>query len=106
MIAWLSLFAAGALEVIWAVALRGSEGFTKPLPALLAVISAGLSLLLLSIALRTLPLSLAYVVWVGIGAAGVTIYGIFVLSEASSPLKFISIAMIATGTAALALFNE
>ena len=71
MIAWLVLLAAGALEVVWAAALKASEGFSRPLPSIVGLAAAALSLFLLAVALRSLPVSVAYAVWVSIGMAGV-----------------------------------
>lgn len=104
--AWVALVIAGGLEIIWAAALKQSAGFTRPGPAILGLLAAALSLLLLSISLRSLPVSLAYAVWMGIGTAGVAIYGVVALGEAVSPLKLISTALIAAGVAGLASSGE
>ncbi|HZH03492.1 MAG TPA: multidrug efflux SMR transporter [Myxococcaceae bacterium] len=82
--AWLSLTLAGLLEVVWALALARSDGFTRPRPAAVAVSAAVASFLLLSFALRRLPVGTAYTVWVGIGAAGVVLAGIFLEGEQAS----------------------
>lgn len=102
MTAWIYLLAAGGMEIVWAAALKASDGFTRPAPAVFGLLTAALSLLLLSLALRSLPVSIAYAVWVGIGTAGVAIYGIFVLGETSSPIKAASIALIGLGVVGLA----
>lgn len=102
MSAWVILIFAGGLEIVWAAALKASNGFTRPLPAALGLVMAALSLVLLSLALRSLPVSLAYAVWVGIGTAGVALYGIFVLGEAVNFTKAASIVMIGFGVAGLA----
>lgn len=106
MMAWALLFVAGGLEIVWAAALKESAGFSRPGPAALGLVTAALSLLLLSLALRSLPVSLAYAVWVGIGTAGVAIYGVIALGEAVSPARIISIALIGVGVAGLASANE
>lgn len=100
--AWLLLFAAGALEIGWAAALKASEGLSRPLPAVLGLAGAGLSLLLLSVALRSLPVSIAYAIWVGIGATGVAAYGVLVLGEPLGAAKAAFLAMIGVGVAGLA----
>lgn len=102
MMAWVYLIAAGALEVGWAVALKASDGFSRPLPAVFGVTMAALSLFLLSLALRSMPASLAYPVWVGIGVAGVAAYGVVVLGEGLSLFKLASISLIGLGVAGLA----
>lgn len=106
MMAWVLLVVAGGLEIVWAAALKASAGFSRPLPAVLGLVTAALSLFLLSWALRSLPVSLAYAVWVGIGTAGVAIYGVVVLGEAASPIKIASLAMISIGVAGLASVQE
>lgn len=100
--AWIYLIVAGGLEIGWAVALKASDGFSRPLPAVLGITMAALSLFLLSLALRSMPASLAYPVWVGIGVAGVAAYGAIVLGEALSPFKLASIILIGLGVAGLA----
>lgn len=100
--AWIYLIVAGGLEIGWAVTLKASDGFSRPLPAVLGITMAALSLFLLSLALRSMPASLAYPVWVGIGVAGVAAYGAIVLGEALSPFKLASIILIGLGVAGLA----
>ena len=102
MAAWLCLLAAGALEIGWAAALKASHGFSRPAPAALGLAGAALSLVLLSAALRTLPVSMAYAVWVGIGTAGVAVYGMLVLGESVGVAKVAFLAMIGIGAVGLA----
>jgi quaternary ammonium compound-resistance protein SugE len=104
--AWLSLIAAGALEVVWAAALKASEGFARAVPAVLGLTAAALSLFLLAIALRSLPVSIAYPVWVGIGTAGIAVYGVAVLGEAIGATKLAFLALIAIGVVGLGLGRE
>lgn len=106
MTAWVLLVAAGGLEVVWAAALKASEGFSRPALAIFGLATAALSLFLLSLALRSLPVGPAYAVWVGIGTAGIAIYGIVALGEAAGPAKFAFLAMIGIGVAGLASLNE
>jgi quaternary ammonium compound-resistance protein SugE len=73
--AWLLLFIAGLLEVCWAVGLKYTEGFTRPLPTVLTISAMVASMGLLGLAVRTLPIGTAYAVWTGIGAAGTVIAG-------------------------------
>ena len=85
--AWIILFIAGLFEVGWAIGLKYTDGFTKFWPSVLTLAGIALSMLLLSIAARTLPIGTAYSVWVGIGAAGAVILGIVLLNEPANPLR-------------------
>jgi Membrane transporters of cations and cationic drugs len=100
---WILLFTAGLLEVVWATAIKYTEGFTKLGPSLFTLGAMGLSFYLLSVALRTLPLGTGYAVWVGIGAVGTAIAGIIMFDEAVTPLKLISLALVIAGIAGLKL---
>ncbi|MGZ5434153.1 MAG: DMT family transporter [Thermoanaerobaculia bacterium] len=79
--AWIQLFLAGLLEICWAVGLKYTDGFRKPLPSLFVLITLAGSMLLLASAARTLPIGTAYAVWVGIGALGAAILGVVLLRE-------------------------
>lgn len=100
---WLILFLAGLLEILWAVGLRQSAGFTRPLPSILTLLAMVFSLYLLSLALRTLPLGTAYAVWVGIGAVGTAIAGMLLFDEPASPLRLASLLLVVLGIAGLKL---
>ncbi|MGC1273287.1 MAG: multidrug efflux SMR transporter [Planctomycetaceae bacterium] len=78
---WVYLLVAGLLEIGWAVGLKYTEGFTKPVPSLLTGLAIAASMLLLSIAARTIPIGTAYAIWTGIGAAGAAAIGILFLGE-------------------------
>ncbi|WP_417512203.1 quaternary ammonium compound efflux SMR transporter SugE [Methylophaga sp.] len=95
--AWLALVVAGLLEVVWAAGLKYSEGLTKLGPSLLALVTVALSLWLLGVAMKTLPLGTAYGVWVGIGAIGTVIFGIVFLSEPATIARLFSILLILSG---------
>lgn len=103
MIAWVLLFVAGALEVVWAAALKASHGFSRPVAATIGLATAALSLFLLSVALRSLSVTVAYTVWVGAGMAGVAAYGMIALDEPSGILKLASIALVGIGIIGLAI---
>lgn len=92
--AWLLLIVAGLLETGWAIGLKYSDGFTRPIPSLLTAIGLILSMLLLSLAARTLPIGTAYAVWVGIGAAGTAVLGIALLGEQVSAGRIFFLAML------------
>jgi quaternary ammonium compound-resistance protein SugE len=79
--AWVQLLLAGLLEVCWAVGLKYTDGFRKPLPSLFVVVTLAGSMFLLASAARTLPIGTAYAVWVGIGALGAAILGVLLLRE-------------------------
>lgn len=100
---WLILTIAGLLEVVWAVGLKYSEGFTRFWPSVGTVIAMVLSVVLLSLAMRSLPMGTAYAVWVGIGAVGTVIMGIFLFNEPTSAMRLISVAMIIIGIVGLKL---
>lgn len=102
-IAWSLLFAASALEVVWATALKSSNGFARPWPSLLCISAATASFALLSYALRTLPLSVGYAVWVGLGAAGAAMAGFAVFGESLSLSRVACIGLIVLGVAGLKL---
>ena len=100
---WSILFLAGLLEVAWAIGLRHSAGFTRPLPSVLTLLAMGISFYLLGLALRTLPLGTAYAVWVGIGAVGTAIAGMLLFAEPASPLRLASLLLVVVGIAGLKL---
>lgn len=87
--AWFLLIIAGLLEVGWAIGLKYTEGFTKPIPSVLTIIGIGLSMFLLSVAARTLPIGTAYGVWVGVGAVGTAILGIVLFKEPASAARIL-----------------
>lgn len=100
---WVLLAAAGVLEVVWAVGLKHTHGFTRPWPSLVTVGAMAASLYLLSLALRALPLGTAYAIWVGIGAVGTTAAGALIFGEALTPLKLLSLVLIVAGIVGLKL---
>lgn len=99
--AWFILLVAGLLEVGWAIGLKYTEGFTKPLPTVLTVLAMGASVGLLGLALRTLPVGTAYAVWTGIGAVGTAILGMVLFGEAATALRLACIALIVAGIVGL-----
>jgi quaternary ammonium compound-resistance protein SugE len=101
--AWTILILAGAFEIGWAVGLKWTDGFTRPLPSALTALSMVVSLGLLGLALRHLPLGTAYAVWTGIGTVGTAILGIWLFGEAASPLRLACIGLIVAGIAGLKL---
>jgi quaternary ammonium compound-resistance protein SugE len=101
--AWVWLGLAGLLEVGWAVGLKFTEGFTRLVPSVLTLVAMALSIGMLGIALKTLPVGTAYAVWTGIGAVGTAVVGMLVLGEAATAARIGGIALIAAGIATLKL---
>jgi quaternary ammonium compound-resistance protein SugE len=99
--AWIILGLAGLFEVGWAVGLKYTQGFTRLTPSVLTVISMAVSLGLLGLALRTLPLGTAYAVWTGIGSIGTAILGIWLFGESASPVRLACIGLIVAGLVGL-----
>ena len=103
--AWLLLVAAGLLEIVWAVALKYTGGFTRFWPSAVGITGAVVSFVMLAAALKSLPVGTAYAVWVGIGAIGVAAVGIGALGEAASPSRLLCLALIVTGIVGLRLIE-
>ncbi|WP_425408961.1 DMT family transporter [Hyphococcus sp.] len=95
--AWIYLFFAGLLEIVWAYSMKQSMGFTRLAPAIITIISMFASFGLLSIAMKTLPLGTAYTVWTGIGAVGAFLVGIFILNEQAGALRLLAAGLIVSG---------
>jgi quaternary ammonium compound-resistance protein SugE len=101
--AWLVLVLAGLFEVGWAVGLKFTEGFTRVWPTLATVASMVVSLGLLGLALRTLPLGTAYAVWTGVGTVGTALLGIVLFGEPAGAIRLACIALIVAGIVGLRL---
>lgn len=95
--AWIILVVAGIFEIGWAVGLKYTEGFTRLVPTIFTAVSLILSMGLLGIALRTLPLGTAYAVWTGIGTIGTAILGILIFREPATVARLVCIGLILTG---------
>lgn len=95
--AWTYLFIAGVLEIGWAIGLKYTEGFTKLTPSVLTIASMIASILMLGLALKTLPIGTAYAVWTGIGAVGTAVLGIYLFSEPATAARLASIGLIVAG---------
>ena len=94
---WIILFCAGLFEVGWAVGLKYTDGFTRPLPTVLTVAAMAISLGLLGLAMKELPLGTAYAIWTGVGAVGTVIAGIMLFGESMALIRLASVALIITG---------
>ena len=101
--AWLWLTLAGVLEIVWAIGLKYTDGFTKLWPTVGTVASMAISLGLLGIAMKSLPVGTAYAVWVGVGAVGTAILGMVLLGEPANAGRMISLGLIIAGIIGLKL---
>jgi len=100
---WTLLFLAGLFQVAWAVGLKYTDGFTKPMPTTLTVGAMVASVVLLGLAVKQLPLGTAYAVWTGIGTIGTVILGIVLLGDSAAPVRIACLALIVTGIVGLKL---
>ena len=100
---WIILVIAGLLEVVWAIGLKYTHGFTRLTPSVITLTAMIVSIVLLSWAMRSLPVGTAYAVWTGIGAVGAAITGILLLGESASLARIASLALIVAGIIGLKL---
>jgi quaternary ammonium compound-resistance protein SugE len=98
---WLILLLAGLMEIGWAIGLKYTDSFSRLIPSVLTLCAMAISVWLLSLAMKTLPVGTAYAVWTGIGAVGTVILGIILFNEPATLLRFICIGMIVAGIAGL-----
>ena len=103
--AWVILFIAGLCEIGWAVGLKYTDGFTRFWPTVFTGVSLVISMALLGIAVRTLPLGTAYAVWTGIGAVGTVILGIFLFKEPATVVRLVCVGLIVAGILGLKFFS-
>ncbi|MFO1006212.1 MAG: multidrug efflux SMR transporter [Planctomycetaceae bacterium] len=101
--AWILLIFAGVLEVVWAYFMKQSNGFTKPGPSIITIVTMIASFALLSISMKSLPLGTAYTIWTGIGSVGAFLVGMWVLGEPASAIRILAAAFIITGLAMMKL---
>ena len=103
--AWFYLFAAGFFEVVWVVAMKYAQGFTKPFASVVMVIGMILSVGLLGLAVKTIPLGTGYAIWTGIGAVGAVTYGMLFFGEPVTALRLTFVSMIVVGLVGLKLVS-
>ena len=103
---WIALIFAGALEVVWATAMKQSDGFTRIVPSIVTLCTAGTSFWLLAYAMKALPLGTSYAVWTGVGTAGAFVAGVVLFGEQLSALRVVSIIFIVLGLIGLRLAAE
>ncbi|RDI57910.1 quaternary ammonium compound efflux SMR transporter SugE [Microvirga subterranea] len=101
--AWTYLFLAGLFEIGWAIGLKYTDGFTRPVPTVLTAASMLVSVILLGLALKTLPVGTGYAVWTGIGTVGTAILGIYLLGEPATAMRLACIGLIVAGILGLKL---
>ena len=104
--AWVLLFAAGLLEVVWAFFMKLSEGFTKLLPTAVTLVTMIASFGLLAISMKFLPLGTAYTVWTGIGAVGAFVLGVAVLGESMNMMRVLAAVLIIAGILLMKLSSD
>ena len=103
---WLILLAAAALEIVWAVGLKSTAGFTRLWPSVGVIAAMAASMWLLAVAARTLPIGTAYAVWTGIGAAGTALVGMLILKEPAAVARLVCILLIVAGVVGLKVFSR
>jgi quaternary ammonium compound-resistance protein SugE len=104
--AWVLLLSAGILEIVWAVALKDADGFSRFWPSVVGITAAWISFVLLTLALRSLPVGTAYAIWTGIGVLGVALVGILALGESSSIGRLALLSLILIGVIGLKLVES
>lgn len=102
---WFVLIIAGVLEIFWAIGLKYSDGFRKPLPGIATLVCMILSMGMLAFAVRKLPVGTAYAVWTGIGAAGTAILGILLFEESREPVRLLFLLLIIVGIVGLKYYS-
>lgn len=104
--AWVILLIAGVLETVWAIGLKYTQGFTRPVPSVITGIAMVASMYLLAVAVKTLPVGTAYAVWTGVGAIGAALFGIILLGEPRTPWRLLSLGFIIIGIFGLKLSSR
>lgn len=104
--AWIYIFVAGVLETVWAFTMKKSDGFSLFIPTVITIVTMIASFGLLSLAMKTLPLGTAYMVWTGIGAVGAFVVGIIVLGEPVTPVRVIAALLIISGIITMKLASD
>lgn len=100
---WMILVTAGLFEIVWAIGIKYTEGFSRLWPSVGTLLAMGISVVLLGIAMKSLPVGTAYAVWVGVGAVGTAIFGIILFGESANPMRLLSLALIVAGIVGLKL---
>lgn len=98
---WILLLTAGLFEIVWAIGLKYTHGFTRPWPVMVTLCALVISFVLLGLAAKSLPIGTAYSVWTGIGAVGTVIFGIILLGDPATPLRLACVSLIIIGIVGL-----
>ena len=104
--AWIYLLLAGVLEVVWAFSMKSSEGFSRLTPSIITAVAMLASIVLLAMAMKSLPLGTAYTIWTGIGAVGAFIVGITVLGEPVNAMRVLAAVLIVSGLVMMKLSSN
>lgn len=104
--AWIILIIAGLIEIGWAIGLKYTEGFTRPVASVVTISLMIIGMYMLAVATRTLPIGTAYTVWVGIGAVGTAILGMVLFGESRDPIRIVCLVMIVLGVIGLKAFSK
>ena len=104
--AWLYVFIAGVFETVWAIGMKYSDGFSRPWPSVLTIAAMLISFVLLSYAMKTLPVGTTYAVWTGIGAAGTALMGMLLFGESREAARILCIGLIIAGILGLRLVEH
>jgi quaternary ammonium compound-resistance protein SugE len=104
-VSWLILFVAGLMEIVWAVGLKYTQGFTRFWPSALTLSAMVASVVLLGVAMKTLPVGTAYAAWTGIGIAGTFVFGVLLLGEPLTAARVVCVGLIAAGIVGLKVFG-
>lgn len=104
-VAWALLVVAGLLEVVWAIGMKYSEGFSRLVPSVVTIVAASLSFWLLATAMKVLPVGTAYAAWTGIGAVGAAVLGMVLFKEPATAARIVCIVLIIAGIAGLKLLG-
>lgn len=100
---WILLITAGLFEIVWAIGIKYTEGFSRLWPSVATLAAMLVSIILLGIAMKSLPVGTAYAVWVGVGAVGTAIFGIILFGESASTMRLLSLGLIVIGIVGLKL---
>ena len=103
--AWLLLLVAGVFEVVWAIGLKYTEGFSRLWPSVLTIAAMGVSVVLLALALKSIPVGTGYAVWTGVGAVGTAVLGIVLFGESASAARIGFIGLIVAGIVGLKIVS-
>lgn len=103
---WIYLLIAGVFEIVLAISLKYTDGFSRVVPSIITIASVLVSMFFLSLAVKSIPVGTAYAIWTGIGVIGVALLGIFIFNEAVTPLRLVCLGLIFAGMVGLRLVTD